>query len=154
MSGKPELAEEVTQEVFLTVIRDGKRFDENRGTVLSYLLGVARNQVLKVLERDRAYIGLEDETAELAQAGNDVLLDLTRAETIENIRQAVLELPALYREAVVLCDLEEISYAEAAVTLEVPIGTIRSRLARGRSLLAQKLSRPDSRGFDSLRCFA
>ena len=154
MSGSSDLAEEVTQEVFLTVIRDGKRFDQSRGTVVSYLLGVARNHVLKLLERDRAYIGLEDETAELAQADGDLLLELTRAETIENIRQAVLELPAVYREAIVLCDLEEISYAEAAVALGVPVGTIRSRLARGRSLLAQKLSRPDSEGFNSLRCFA
>lgn len=154
MSGNSEAAEEVTQEVFLTVIRDGKRFDENRGTAVSYLLGIARNHVLKLLERDRAYIGLEEENSELAQTDGDLLLDLTRAETIENIRQAVLELPAVYREAIVLCDLEEISYADAAETLGVPIGTVRSRLARGRSLLAQKLSRRGSEGFNSLRCFA
>lgn len=137
MSGSSDLAEEVTQEVFLTVIRDGKRFDQSRGTVVSYLLGVARNHVLKLLERDRAYVGFEDEMSELAQADGDLLVELTRAETIENIRQAVLELPAIFREAIVLCDLEEISYAEAAVALGVPVGTIRSRLARGRSLLAK-----------------
>ena len=66
----------------------------------------------------------------------------------------MLELPAVYREAIVLCDLDEISYAEAAVALGVPVGTIRSRIARGRALLAQKLSRPGSEGFNSLRCFA
>ena len=76
MSGSSDLAEEVTQEVFLTVIRDGKRFDQSRGTVVSYLLGVARNHVLKLLERDRAYIGFEDETAELAQADCDLLVEL------------------------------------------------------------------------------
>ena len=115
--------------------------------------GVARNHVLKLLERDRAYIGFEDDTAERRRR-TAMPLELTRAETIENIRQAVLELPAVYREAMVLCDLEGISYAEAAVALGVPVGTIRSRIARGRSLLAQKLSRPDSEGFNSLRCFA
>ena len=154
MSGSAAVAEEVTQEVFLTVIRDGKRFDERRGTAISYLLGIARNRMLKLLERNRVYIGLEDETAEIVQANGDVLVDLTRAQTIETIRQAVLELPAVYREAVVLCDLEEISYAEAAVTLGVPVGTVRSRIARGRALLVQKLSKPGSQGFDSLRCFA
>ena len=49
MSGAATIAEEVTQEVFLTVIRDGKRFDESRGTAISYLLGIARKHVLKLL---------------------------------------------------------------------------------------------------------
>jgi RNA polymerase sigma-70 factor (ECF subfamily) len=154
MCGSAALAEEVTQDVFLHVIRDGKRFDEARGSAISYLLGIARNHVRKLLERDRAYVGLEDETSEIAQVNGDVLSDLARAQTIENIRQAVLELPAVYREAIVLCDLEEISYAEAAAALGIPVGTVRSRISRGRAMLAQKLSKPGSQGFDSLRCFA
>jgi RNA polymerase sigma-70 factor (ECF subfamily) len=51
----------------------------------------------------------------------------------------VLSLPAQYREAVVLCDLQEASYEEAAAALDCPVGTVRSRLSRGRALLAQKL---------------
>jgi RNA polymerase sigma-70 factor (ECF subfamily) len=154
MSGSAAVAEEVTQEVFLTVIRDGKRYDESRGTAVGYLFGVGRNYVLKLMQRNRAYIGLEEETIEIAPANEDILADLTRAEAVENVRQAVLELPAVYREAIVLCDLEELSYAEAAETLGVPVGTVRSRLARGRALLVQKLSKPGRQGFDSLRCFA
>jgi RNA polymerase sigma-70 factor (ECF subfamily) len=154
MSGSPLVAEEVTQEVFMAVIRDGKRFDVNRGAASAFLIGVARNQVLKVLQRNRAYIGLDDEVAEPAAPGEDIVLNLARAEAVENVRQAVLELPAVYREAIVLCDLEELSYADAAEALRVPVGTVRSRIARGRALLAQKLSRPGAQGFDSLRCFA
>ena len=82
-----------------------------------------------------------------------MLSDLTRAEAIENVRQAVLELPPIYREAVVLCDLEELSYAEAADLLQVPLGTVRSRIARGRAILVQKLSKPGAEGSNSLRCF-
>jgi RNA polymerase sigma-70 factor (ECF subfamily) len=82
------------------------------------------------------------------------LSDLTRAEAVENVRQAVLELPAVYREAVVMCDLQEMSYADAAEALRVPIGTVRSRVARGRAILAQKLSRQGNEGFSVLRCFA
>jgi RNA polymerase sigma-70 factor (ECF subfamily) len=145
MSGNVTMAEEVTQEVFLTVIRDGKRFDESRGTAVAYLMGVARNNVLKALERNRAYIGLEDDLAGTEPAvDSNILSGLARAETIENVRQAVLELPAVFREAVVMCDLEEMSYAEAAGALGVPIGTVRSRISRGRALLVRKLS---------LRCF-
>ena len=153
MSGCAALAEEVTQEVFVAVIRDGKRFDESRGTAVSYLFGVARNHVLKLLERNRACVGLGDDSVEQTKTSDDVLADLTRAEAIENVRQAVMQLPPVYREALVLCDLEELSYAEAADTLQVPVGTVRSRIARGRAILAQKLSKPGAEGSNSLRCF-
>jgi RNA polymerase sigma-70 factor, ECF subfamily len=154
MSGSAAIAEEVTQEVFMAVIRDAKRFDADRGAASAFLIGVARNHVLKLLQRNRIYIGLEDEVVEPASPADDVVATLARAEAVENVRQAVLELPAVYREAVVLCDLQELSYADAAEALSVPVGTIRSRVARGRTLLAQKLSRPGAQGFDSLRCFA
>ena len=55
------------------------------------------------------------------------------------VRAAVLDLPVEFREAIVLCELEEMSYEEAAGALECPIGTIRSRLHRGRALLLAKL---------------
>ena len=70
----------------------------------------------------------------------DTLGDLTRAESIDALRQAVLTLPVRYREAVVLCDLQEMSYADAAVALGCAVGTVRSRLHRGRALLALKLA--------------
>jgi RNA polymerase sigma-70 factor, ECF subfamily len=153
MSGSAAVAEEVTQEVFVAVIGDGKRYDEVRGSATSYLFGIARNHVLKLLERSRPCIGLDDDCAESTPATDNVLADLARAEAIENVRQAVLELPPVYREAVVLCDLEELSYAEAADTLQVPVGTVRSRIARGRAILVQKLSKPGAEGSNSLRCF-
>lgn len=59
------------------------------------------------------------------------------------LRRAVLALPVKYREAVVLCDLQELSYAEAAHVLGCAIGTIRSRLHRGRALLASRLRATD-----------
>ena len=69
----------------------------------------------------------------------DLLGDLTQRETIEQIRRAVLSLPALYREVVVLCDLQDLSYQDAAAALDCPVGTVRSRLNRGRAMLAEKL---------------
>jgi RNA polymerase sigma-70 factor (ECF subfamily) len=97
-------------------------------------------------------------TAQLV-AQDDPLGDLTRSETIESVRQAVLGLPAHYREVVVLCELQEMSYAEAALALDCAVGTIRSRLHRGRALLLSKLrelretdSAPSR--VDPARCFA
>lgn len=55
------------------------------------------------------------------------------------MRRAVLSLPAVYREAVVLCDLQDWSYQDAAEALDCPVGTVRSRLNRGRAMLVQKL---------------
>ena len=142
MSGRPSVAEEVTQEVFLTVIRDAGRFDPKRGTLVAYLYGIARNHVLRSLERDRLYVPMQDEPecdGSPWTAREDTLGDLTRGETIESVRQAVLALPANFREVVVLCDLHEMSYVDAAAVLGCALGTVRSRLHRARGMLLEKL---------------
>lgn len=156
MSGSTTVAEEVTQEVFLALIRDSSRFEAERGSAVAYMFGTARNHVLRCLERDRRYVGMEDETSSaLPSADPDPCLDLTRAETIQAVREAVLTLPAPYREAIVLCDLEEVSYNDAAAAMQVPVGTVRSRLNRGRSMLAERLRPGNSaRATNAMRCFA
>jgi len=137
MTGSVEAAEDVTQETFLAVLGAGSRYEEARGTVAAFLYGIARKLVLRRLERDRAS-SIDANGADCA-SGEDILGDLTRHETIEQVRSAVLRLPAVYREVVVLCDLQDLSYGEAAAALECPVGTVRSRLNRARALLKQKL---------------
>ena len=148
MSGKTEIAEEVTQDVFMVVIRATQPYDSKRGSVRAYLYGIARNFVLRSLERDRPYITVLDDPAsehgEQPSHEGDALSDLTRNERIESLRKAVLTLPPAYREVVVLCDLNELEYAEAANVLGCAIGTIRSRLHRARTLLIEKM-RADER---------
>jgi RNA polymerase sigma-70 factor (ECF subfamily) len=169
MSGSPALAEDVTQEVFMVLMRDGRNFNPARGSLNSFLLGVTRNHVLRRLERDRFYVPMDDDSendvagsgfsATNRFVGSGPLDELSRTEMIESLKKAVLSLPARYREVVVLCDLQEMSYAEAAVVLGCAVGTVRSRLHRGRALLIEKL-RParaeDSTLADvkSARCFA
>jgi RNA polymerase sigma-70 factor (ECF subfamily) len=137
MTGNAALAEDVTQEVFMTLIEHGERFEPARGSVAAFLYGIARNLVLRRVEKERA-----NRETEIADVSSDVdlLQDLTRQETIDQVRRAVLSLPAVYREAVVLCDLGDMNYRDAADALDCPVGTVRSRLSRGRSMLAQKLS--------------
>ena len=137
MTGSAAIAEDITQEVFLVLLENGRRFDESRGPLLSFLYGIARNRVLRRIEKERTVEPVGEECA----GGEDLLEDLTRRETVEQVRRAVLSLPEAYREAVVLCDLENTSYEDAAAALECPVGTIRSRLSRGRAMLAQKLAR-------------
>jgi RNA polymerase sigma-70 factor, ECF subfamily len=142
MSGKTEIAEEVTQDVFVVVMNSGARYDSERGSVAAFLYGIARNFVLRALERERPYLTVLDdpagETQEVA-AEHDVFGDLVQNERLETLRKAVLALPPAYREVVVLCDLHERDYAEAATALGCAIGTVRSRLHRARALLAEKM---------------
>ncbi|HYG08644.1 MAG TPA: RNA polymerase sigma factor [Pyrinomonadaceae bacterium] len=169
MCGSQGIAEDVTQEVFMTLVRESQMFDPARGTLASYLYGVARNQVLRRLEKERHFVAMTDETTEDGGAQttpthlvatHDPLADLARSELIGTVRQAVLALPPHYREVVVLCELHEMSYAEAATTLGCAVGTVRSRLHRARALLVERLrevSRDDAAAttdFDPLRCFA
>jgi len=142
MTGSATLAEDITQEVFLTLIRDRCGYDPQRGTLAGYLFGIARKLVLRHLSRNRALGEAEAKDRKtLANfgAGADPMVDLMRQEGIEELRRAVLALPKRYREVVVLCDLEEVDYLEAARLLNCPIGTVRSRLHRARALLLEKL---------------
>jgi len=135
MSGSAALAEDITQETFIALLQSGHRYDSARGSVAAFLYGIARNLVMRRLERDRRYQPEQEDCT----ADGDLLEDLTRTESIELVRQAVLHLPPVYREVVVLCDLQETTYEDAAAALDCPIGTVRSRLSRARGMLARKL---------------
>jgi RNA polymerase sigma-70 factor (ECF subfamily) len=80
-----------------------------------------------------------DLTEPVAVVHPDPIGDLSNAEEIVALRRAVLSLPVRYREVVVLCDLENLSYVDAASALECAVGTVRSRLHRGRALLEAKM---------------
>jgi RNA polymerase sigma-70 factor, ECF subfamily len=147
MTASPSMADDVTQETFLTVIREGGRYDASRATVISWLCGIAKNHVRRRLERDRPLQQLnesesdDDMTPELLHADQpDLLGDLSTSERIEELHRAVLTLPIKYREALVLCDLQELRYADAASALGCAVGTVRSRLHRARALLTLKLT--------------
>lgn len=141
LTGSRTIAEDVTQEVFLVVMRDAARYEPGRSSVTAWLCGIARNHARRRYEGDRGTVGFEDEEAgNVAAEHADPLRNLTRAEGIETVRKAVLSLPVRYREAVVLCDLQELSYTDAAAALDCAVGTVRSRLHRGRALLGAKLA--------------
>ena len=160
MSGSQALAEDVTQEVFMVLIRGTDLFDPARGSLSSFLFGVARNQTLRRLHRDRFFVPLDtgnDENESVHTSLSKPLDELARTETIESVRKAVLSLPERYREVVVLCELEEMSYAETAAALGCAIGTVRSRLHRARLMLTDKLRPAESQEDEAVktaRCFA
>lgn len=162
MSGSESLAEDITQEVFVSLAQNGDRFDPSKGRFSSYVFAIARNLVRRRLRREGLYASLvrreerRDAAIDVATmaAGEapsfaeiDVHADpastpeqvLDRREAIAQVRRAVCALPVGFREVVVLCDLQELSYVEAAAIIGCPVGTVRSRLHRGRQLLAERL---------------
>lgn len=144
MSGGREVAEDITQEVFIALLREDCGFDASRGTLSGYLFGIARKLVLRHLERGRLDTRLDQALDEASlpelTVADDPLRDLTHRERIDSLRRAVNTLPRRYREVVVLCDLEELDYVDAAAVLDCPVGTVRSRLHRARALLLDKLN--------------
>jgi RNA polymerase sigma-70 factor (ECF subfamily) len=139
MTGSVDAAEEVLQEAFLALIEGARGYDGEAGPLRSYLYGVARNLLSR---RYRAQV-FEPvaEGDDLPALAVDPLEGMAREEQVAALRSALISLPLSYREVVVLCDLEELPYAEAAEVLGVPAGTVRSRLNRARRLLLDKLSR-------------
>ncbi len=144
LTGEPAVADDVTQEVFVAVMHDAARYERGRSGVAAWLCGITRNHARRRLDRDRRLVAFSggEEDAPPGPMEASPLADLTRAEGLEALRRAVLSLPLRYREAVVACDLQELTYAEAAEALGCVVGTVRSRLFRGRALLASKLGAP------------
>jgi RNA polymerase sigma-70 factor (ECF subfamily) len=147
MSGSASLAEDVTQEVFMALIRDNRGYDPSRGSLGAYLLGMARHHALRLIKRDRTYVSISqtwdgsgDSTDLTPLSPENPHSEMSRRESIHWVQQAILSLPEHYREAVVVCDLNEMSYEDAASVLGCSVGTVRSRLHRGRALLVQKLA--------------
>lgn len=136
MSGSAATAEDVTQEVFLALLRKGRKYDARKGTLRAYLYGIARKRAARAV-RDRAgHVETSDESPSCSEGPLEAI---QRNQEVRAVWDGVLALPVHYREAVVLCDLHELSYEEAAQALGCAVGTVRSRLHRGRQLLAHKL---------------
>ena len=133
-------AEDVVQEAFLRAYR---YFDGLRGDSRAWLLSIVRNTCFTWLKSNRPaeLVGLDpeegyEETVAYT-AGPEALASLNFNRHMLN--EAIAALPAVFREVVVLRELEELSYKEIARITEVPIGTVMSRLSRARRLLQQSL---------------
>lgn len=157
MCGNPQSAADVVQETFLTLIRYAMNYDEKKGAPAAFLFGIARNHLRKLQEKEARYAPLSDDLGRTlaaddlyrvngnghsgpkARQAETILEDLEQAQVVKLLREAILTLPDHYREPVTLCDLQGKSYSEAAALLDCPVGTVRSRLNRARSMLLDKL---------------
>lgn len=134
-SGSPAVGEEVAHEAFLQLMSPSCGYDEKKGTLESFLYGIARNLV-RVVRRQGPVEQVVDRPFK-----HDILGDLISSEKTAALHRTLRDLPERYRDVIVLCELEERSYEEVALLIGRPVGTVRSRLHRGRALLSAKLKR-------------
>ena len=143
MLGSTEAAEDVTQDVFVALARNAGRFNPAVASLSTYLYGIARHLVLQRYKSSRARVEVSIDAMAAADAGafatsNDPTETISRAQATRQLRSAILRLPVHYREVVVLCELNGLSYEEAAAIAGCPVGTVRSRLSRARQMLIER----------------
>jgi RNA polymerase sigma factor (sigma-70 family) len=139
-----QVAEDLVHDTFVALLREPFSFDPSLGTVYGYLCGVLRHRVSRHYRQQKRWVALDtgDESTEPAAPPEtpSPADEIARSEVTAAFRRAMLELPLQHREIIALCDLEELPYATVANVLQVPVGTVRSRLHRARALLSIRLA--------------
>jgi RNA polymerase sigma-70 factor, ECF subfamily len=143
--GKHDEAEDLTQEIFLKIFRSLKTFDR-RANFQTWLISVSRNLCIdhyRSVRKERETIARDVDPAQTTPTSSDpgpyVLVE--RGDRRNLLRQALAELAPTLRSAVLLRDIQELSYQEIAERLSLPEGTVKSRINRGRIELARQIHR-------------
>ena len=146
-SGSAAVAADVTQDVFLHLLTRADDYAPERGPLQPWLLGIARNFVHRRTGADARYVANDDEAEppapELDAPTPESTLETQRE--LARLRAAIAALPPHYRDVLVLVELAERSYAEAAAICGCELNTVRSRLSRARGLIARWLDAPPQR---------
>ena len=144
-TGRHAEAEDLTQDVFLKIFKSLHTFDR-RANFQTWLVSVSRNLCIdhyRSVRKERETIDRDVDAGELTPAapGQNAYQALEQADRVELLRKAMAELPDSLRKAVVMRDLKELSYQEIADQLNLPEGTVKSRINRGRTELARQVQR-------------
>lgn len=152
MTGSMMAAEDVTQEVFLAFMQGIDKFDEARGSLSTYLYGIARNLSRHRLRKEIRLVGEDNQRdGESQDPDDDPAQVAIRLESAARVRRYIRGLSSRYREVLILCDLQELSYEDAAKILGTRVGTVRSRLHRARQMLAERLMSSGAQGSSEKR---
>jgi len=144
-TGRHDEAEDLTQDIFLKIFKSLHTFDR-RANFQTWLVSVSRNLCIdhyRSVRKERETIDRDVDAGELTPSapGQNAYQALEQADRVELLRKAMAELPPSLREAVVKRDLQELSYQEIADQLNLPEGTVKSRINRGRTELARQVQR-------------
>jgi RNA polymerase sigma-70 factor (ECF subfamily) len=145
MSGSRAIGEDVTQEAFTVFLRELHRYEPKCARISTYLYGVARNLTRSALRRNRRFVQLDVTGEREPIADSDPASSFERSTEQGELRRVIADLPSRFREVVILCAIHGLPYAEVAAILGTPVGTVRSRLNRGRRIIAQRLREAEGR---------
>ncbi|HXV52102.1 MAG TPA: sigma-70 family RNA polymerase sigma factor [Solirubrobacterales bacterium] len=133
--GDPAIAEDVTQEAFISVWRSGARFDAARGSVRSWTLGIVRNRAIDALRRvsgSAPKLNLDDDALLESQTSEELTdSEAIRRETSRRVRGALRELPDEQSEVIGLAYFGGFTHTEIAEMLGMPLGTVKGRMRLG-----------------------
>lgn len=140
-----ESAEDLTQDVFVRIFRSLESFDPAQGDLTRWLMRIARNLIIDDYRKrqrnpqDSRAEDVDDHDYRLHSAGESAHAGIERNERAAIVHRAIGDLSPDLRECVILRDIEEMSYLEIAEQLQIPEGTVKSRINRGRIDLAKRL---------------
>lgn len=145
MTGETGVAEDITQEVFVFLVENPRKYDPERGSLFSFLCGVARNRVLNHLKKSGTRLesnfsepgGLENRPKGGERSPLRLLLDKEIAAKVED---GIQNLSPFQREVLLLREMEELSYEEIAEITRTDVGVVKGRLYRARRALAEELA--------------
>ena len=153
--GRHEEAEDLAQEIFLKLFRALETFDR-RANFQTWLVSISRNLCIdhyRSVRRERDLVDRSVDAADLSLAakGPDAFSRLQRLDRRELLRRGMLGLPESLRTAVLLRDIQDLSYQEIARRLQLPEGTVKSRISRGRGELARQVAKHERELAGSLK---
>jgi RNA polymerase sigma-70 factor (ECF subfamily) len=141
--GKHDAAEDLTQDVFLKIFRSLKTFDR-RANFQTWLFSVSRNLCIdhyRAVRKERETVSRDVETGDLSPVSLEASphATLETRDRVDLLRAALHRLPPSLRSAVMMRDIKELTYQEIADRLQLPQGTVKSRINRGRTELARQI---------------
>lgn len=142
-----EAAEDLTQEVFIRIYKTLDQYDSKQGDLSNWLMRLARNLIIddyrhRQRNPQNSYADdVEDHSYHLRAVGTSAQKEIERRELCVQVQEGIDKLPTDLRTCVILRDIEELSYKEIVDTLDIPEGTVKSRINRGRIELAKILRR-------------
>jgi RNA polymerase sigma-70 factor (ECF subfamily) len=148
--GRHDQAEDLTQDIFLKIFKSLDTFDR-RANFQTWLISVSRNLCIdhyRSVRKERQTIDRSVDASELSPAATDggPMAALEQRDRVTLLRSALAGLPETLRAAVVMRDIQELSYQEIASALRLPEGTVKSRINRGRTELARQIRKVQEAG--------
>ena len=143
LTGSAAQAGDVTQDVFIELLSASNKYDAARGSLAAYLCGIARFRAYRAMDSRMQSVDDFDALTEVHTASDAPAMPcerLERSRALQTLYGAIRRLPPIFRDVLILVELQEMSYADTAAIAGIEIGTVRSRLSRAKSRLAQLLN--------------